>query len=248
VPPNRPICERLRNPWCHASTFLDANWTGNHSRHRFAPSLYQWVVPLLRASSSFTERVFDARQPSPVLNLIHHACEPRQYRKMFPGFTNLLAIVASPMYRREAVQDFLEVRLGVTTPRWRITGDSNAVCFFDCTKSPSLLVALDPKQATQIRSLSPRITLTLNISHEKYLVYMSGQRVGQCTWEGIASGYADPSFSAAAKLTSLFRKCRVWAGNISQWARGRGRSIHPTQVTGWAHQARSGRSQPSPAD
>ncbi|PIJ51791.1 cyclic di-GMP phosphodiesterase [Erwinia sp. OLTSP20] len=97
----------------------------------------------------------------------------------------------------ELGQTLLYTCFGTTSPHWRLTSDSDALCFALDEKSPvRLAVPLTAPQASLIRSMTgitASVNLTLNVQGETLSLHLVGRKINQHQWKGTASAWGDSS-------------------------------------------------------
>ncbi|MBP0593636.1 hypothetical protein J8I87_28900 [Paraburkholderia sp. LEh10] len=105
------------------------------------------------------------------------------------------------------VAAFLQVRIGAANPFWKVTNDSNTICFGGTGDALCVTSELDAFQVARIRALGndvAKVRCVITIAGERLAVYLVGRKVSFCKWRGVAS--ANSEFVPTESMIAAFEE------------------------------------------
>lgn len=120
------------------------------------------------------------------------------------------------------VAAFLQVRIGAANPFWKVTNDSNTICFGGAGDARCVTSELDAFQVARIRALGndvAKVRCVITIAGERLAVYLVGRKVSFCKWRGVAS--ANSEFVPTESMIAAFEE--VIPKNVLQLPKRRAR-------------------------
>jgi hypothetical protein len=105
------------------------------------------------------------------------------------------------------VAAFLQVRMGAANPFWKVTNDSNTICFGGAADAVCVTSELDAFQVARIRAFGndvAKVRCVITIAGERLAVYLVGRKISSCKWRGVAS--ANPEFVPTESMIAAFEE------------------------------------------